>query len=425
MGRVLTMAALIIAGEAVFGLPFHITRYFRPSFLEVFGYSQTQVGIAQSIYGVTAMISYPIGGLLADRFPVRWLLAFSLLITGLSGFYLSASPSFVGLQALYAFWGFSTILFFWAALIKATRAWGGHTHQGLAFGILDGGRGLFAWLLGRVALVLFATAVGAGVVSAAQKTAAVQTVVATYTYACFIAAVCVLVLLPRSGDASAPDHRRRVSRQQVWSVLRMKEVWLQAMIIVCAYSMFKAIDYYSQYAKDIWGWSDVDAGRLSVAATLARPVAAIGCGLLADRISSSLALVGCFLLSAVSFVAMVMAPPAPAAAWMLTLSVLTGCLGVFAMRGVYFALLEESSIPPAVTGAAVGVISFIGFTPEIYMPLIGGSLIDHWDGGRTGYVALYCLLASIGVVGVVAAGLLYRINRRNHRRPDEPADAAT
>ena len=46
-------------------------------------------------------------------------------------------------------------------------------------------------------------------------------------------------------------------------------------------------------------------------------------------------------------------------------------LAVFAMRGIYFALLEEGGVPVAVTGTAAGIVSAVGFTPDIFMPLLG------------------------------------------------------
>ena len=45
------MIALIIAGEAIFSLPFHVTRFFRPTFLEVFEFSNMQFGRAPDPYG--------------------------------------------------------------------------------------------------------------------------------------------------------------------------------------------------------------------------------------------------------------------------------------------------------------------------------------------------------------------------------------
>ena len=68
------MIGLIVAGETVFALPFHVARFFRPIVLDVFDITATQLGAAQGIYGVVAMIAYFPGGALADRFSARRLL---------------------------------------------------------------------------------------------------------------------------------------------------------------------------------------------------------------------------------------------------------------------------------------------------------------------------------------------------------------
>ena len=83
--RFAVIVCLIIAGEAIFSLPFHIARYFRPSFLEVFALSNTQLGDIFAVYGVTAMLAYFPGGMIADRVSVRNLLVASLLATALGG----------------------------------------------------------------------------------------------------------------------------------------------------------------------------------------------------------------------------------------------------------------------------------------------------------------------------------------------------
>ena len=56
-------------------------------------------------------------------------------------------------------------------------------------------------------------------------------------------------------------------------------------------------------------------------------------------------------------------------------NMVVSCAAFFALRGIYFALLEESGTPRELTGTAVGVICFVGFTPEIFMPLVTGWLI--------------------------------------------------
>ncbi|MBW2715694.1 MAG: MFS transporter, partial [Deltaproteobacteria bacterium] len=146
---------LIFVGEVMFSLPFHIPRYFRATVLDVFGLSNAQLGDVFAVYGITAASAYFLGGPLADRFPARKLIATSLLATGAGGLYLSTIPGPFALAILYGYWGLTTILLFWAALIRATREWGSTSSQGRAFGFLDGGRGLVSACLASLAVIVF------------------------------------------------------------------------------------------------------------------------------------------------------------------------------------------------------------------------------------------------------------------------------
>ncbi len=447
--RYLTLLSLVLAGEAIFGLPFHVPRYFRPTFVEVFEVTQTQLGAMGSLYGIVAMFSYFLGGGLADRFSPRGLLAGSLIMTGCSGFYLATIPSSYHLFGLYAFWGMATILPFWSALIRATREWGGYHHQGRAFGLLDGGRGLLAAILAVLALFLFAQMLPSASEDASlpEKTAALQSTILVYTITCFIAAAMIWFCVPstpqpqrnaprqtddsnvmpkltessRTSGATEVSHSAAVGSTAIVEgqstaghlgvVLRMPEIWLQAVVIIGAYCAFKGIDYFSQYARDIWGWSPVDSAGLSAYSSWMRPLAAVAAGFCADLWTSSSTVIAAFVLTAAAAVSLLWITPAESTIWLLWATILIGSLGIFALRGIYFALLQESRVPMYVTGTAVGVVSFIGYTPEIFMPLLGGMLIDHWNGEITGYHVLFCVLLGASVMGVAATIALRRLIR--------------
>ena len=409
--RVVTMFSLIIAGEAIFTLPFHIARYFRPTFVDVFGFSQTQLGVLGSTYGVVATFAYIFGGPLADRFPARKLLAFALLVTGSTGFYLLTIPRFPMMLGLFAFWGASTILPFWASLIRATREWGGHDEQGEAFGVLDGGRGLVAASMATLALFFFSRLLPAvGEATLEQKTAALRSTMYVYTTVCFVAATFVWLFVPEPAQQETRERVAARKQGHILHVLRMPVVWLQALIIIGAYCVYKGGDFYSQFARDVWGQSDVHAARISALSVWVRPVAAVGAGLIADRISSSRVIIGCFALTAVTYISFILTPPTESMIWLLWGNVLATCTGMFALRGIYYALLEESSIPRQMTGTAVGVIAFIGYTPEIFMPLLGGALIDHWSGGMTGYQVLFAFLCLVSAMSILATLILRKLN---------------
>jgi len=82
-------------------------------------------------------------------------------------------------------------------------------------------------------------------------------------------------------------------------------------------------------------------------------------------------------------------------------------LAIFAIRGIYYALLEEGGIPLAVTGTATGIVSVVGYTPDIFMPLLGGALLDRYPGAP-GYRFLFLFVAVLCVLGLLAALLIMR-----------------
>ncbi|MEQ8278877.1 MAG: MFS transporter [Deltaproteobacteria bacterium] len=399
------MLALIVAGEAIFGLPFHLIRFFRPTVLAVFGFSNVDIGELFAAYGVVAMISYFPGGPLADRFSARRLMTASLLLTGLSGFFFATLPALGPLTVLYGFFGATTILLFWAAMIRATRELGGTDNQGVAFGILDGGRGLFAAGLASIALVPFSLALGDDPTQAdpAAREAAMRNVIYLYTASTLAAAALVWFFVPESkADADTPAFRPA----QVLTVLKMPSIWLQAGLLVCAYVAYKGIDYYSLYAVDGYGLNEVEGARVSVIGSWTRPIAAVAAGFFADRTRPTTAAALCFAVLFGGHLSFAFVPPSSGTA-ILWANVVVTCAVAFGLRGVYFAIMEEVKIPHLVTGTAVGIISVVGFTPDIFVAPVAGALIDGTPG-VAGFQQFFVLLAAFSFVGLACAVLIRR-----------------
>jgi nitrate/nitrite transporter NarK len=409
----LGLLCIILAGEAVFSLPFHIPRFFRPSVLEAFGISNTALGDAFAVYGLTAMLSYVPGGWLADRYPARRLIVVGLLATALGGLYLASFPGPSGLRWLYGWWGVTTILLFWAAMIRATREWGGAQRQGRAFGLLEGGRGALAALLASLAVAVLAAALGGAAPEHADRVAAVREVIFFYTaLTAGIALLCALGL-PR-GHPVAGAGPQPASGLADRSTGRL---WLQALVVVCAYCGYKALDYYTLYLVKGFGLDEVDAAGHMAAAAWLRPLAAVLAGLLADRFRPSLALCGLFALGAACALALGTVTPSAALRGLLLGEVLLSVAAVYALRGVYFALLEETAVPHARTGFAVGLVSVIGFTPDVFFAPIAGRLLDA-EPGLPGLQHLFLLLAGIALAGLATSAWLAR---RTVRASEETA----
>jgi len=401
LGRVTFLACLIIAGEAVFSLPFHVARFFRPTVLQAFELTNTELGAVQGMYGVVAMLAYFPGGLLADRISARRLLTGSLLCTSLGGLYLAGFPSGRCLGWLFAYWGLTTILLFWGALIRATREWGGVDKQGRAYGLLDGGRGLFAAVIAAGAVFVFQALLPEDptTATAEERIEALRSVILVYTATTAGAGLLCWLLVP--GGQPQHSNRPRVFGN-IGKVVRLPTVWLQALIIVCAYVGYKGIDNYSLFAVQAYGMNEVEGAKVTALSAWVRPAAAIGAGLLGDRISSSRVSALCFAVMVASYLWFGLTEPVPSMSWVLYANVLISCVAVFGLRGVYFALFQEGSVPLETTGTAVGLVSVIGYTPDVFVALAGGWLLDR-SPGVAGHQHFFLFLSAFAVIGLLAS----------------------
>ncbi len=421
MKRGVVLLALIAAGEAVFFLPFVLARVFRPTLLDVFGITNLELGTAFSLYGVVAMAAYFAGGPLADRFSARRLMALALLATGLGGVVLAGFPTPRTMNLLWAFWGMTTILLFWAAMIRATREWGGQSRQGRAYGLLDGGRGLLAALVATASVAVFAALLPRDVSTATpeEMATAFRGVIWVFTGITLGIAALVWILVPDStpaGEAGDPENPRnpenppKLSFSGVRAACRMPAVWLQAVIVVCAYTGYKATDDFSLLSRDALGFDDVQASGIGTLAFWIRAAAAIAAGYLGDRIDASRVILwgfailigGCLLIASGVLV--------PGPAWMLIATIVTASVGIYALRGVYFALLAEGAVPLAYTGSAAGVVSVLGFTPDVFMGPLMGVLLDS-SPGLPGHQHVFAAVAGFGAVGLLAALAFRRVTR--------------
>ena len=406
MSRYLYIVILIFAGEMVFGLPFSTARFFRPTMLDVFGFTNTQLGDLFAVYGITAMLCYFPGGAIADHFSARTLLATSLIATALGGVYMATIPGPREMGILYGFWGITTIFLFWGALIRATREWGGKSEQGMAFGILEGGRGIAAALVASLMVVVLAFYMpeDARLATDEQRRVGFQMVVLGYSGVTFLAGVLAWLFIPAPRDEAVA---RLNPLPNMAVVLGRPIIWMQAAVVVCAYCTYKAVDYYSLYLVEVLGMDEVEGARLMSWAAYIRPFAALFAGWVADRFDATRSIAVFFFILAIVYAALSVLMPESIGHGAIYMNLGVSLFAVFALRGIYFALLQETRTPKHITGAAVGLISVVGYTPEIFFAPIAGRILDATPG-IGGFSNLFMLLVAISAVGVVIALLLLR-----------------
>ena len=396
---------MILSGELVFILPYFLSRVFRPTFLEVFDLSNVELGSLFSVYGTVALFSYLFGGALADRFLPGKLIAISLLSTALGGLLLATYPSYLMLQVLYGYWGFTTVFLFWGAMIKGTRIWGGSKNQGQAFGFLDGGRGLVAAFMGSLGVFIYALFLDADVQTASilERQDAFRYVILFASFMVGLVGVFVYFNLKIKPSEQNPNIKTAHSFKNIVAVLKLESVWLLMIIILCAYFGYKVTDIYSLYASEVMNYDEIEAANVGSLQLYLRPIACVLFGFLADKSRSILWIIVGFVIMLIGSVlfASGMIQSHLSALFFLSLTVLA--VGTYAIRALYFAVLQEGQVSLALTGTAVGVISLTGYTPDIFSGPLMGYYLDRFPGllGHQ-YVFIY-------LVGFSALGLLCSI----------------
>lgn len=403
------LVLLILAGEAVFILPFVLPRIFRPTVLDLFELDNTQLGLCFSVYGIVAMISYLFGGPLADKYPPRKLIAVALWMTAAGGFFFATYPRLRLLQLLYGFWGFTTIFLFWAPMIKATRVWGGKVSQGRAFGFLDGGRGLTGALFGLLGVFVFSLFVSEEDVNTlGERRMAFQYVL--YGFCLIIFGIGALVWrFMKSGLDEREIQVQKITRKEIGVVLKIPSVWLLMIIILCAYVGYKITDIVSQYANEVMLYNEVKSAQVGTLFQFLRPTTGILVGLIVDRFRITLWLIcsfGACILGGILFGSGIIGPSTTALFFM---SVVILATGVYAARSLYFGVMQKGKIPLLLTGTAVGLISIVGYTPDIFAGPAYGMLLDAHPGEETGHQNVFWMLSAFSVVGAAAAMVYHKL----------------
>jgi len=423
MRRFFLMLALVVAGELVFGLPFNVPRFFRPTMLEAFGMSNTQLGDMFAAYGFAATVAYFPGGALADHFSARLLMTVSLFATTIGGLYMATFPGPVQMVFLYGYWGVTTVFLFWGALIKATRDWGGDKAQGTAFGILEGGRGLVAASVAWFAVIVLASFMpeNANLATPAEREAGFRSIILIYSLLTFLAGLLVWFAVPLDKRASEVVFN---PIKEMAIVMRRPIIWAQAGIIVCAYCCYKGLDNYSLYAVQVLRMDEVEGARLAATGAWLRPVAAVLAGLIADRFNAARSISLVFVVLCICYGTWSMANPSGYGMAVIYVNFFTTFAAVYALRGIYFALLEENRTPKFITGAAVGMVSLVGYTPDIFFGPITGRILDA-NPGLVGHQHYFMFLASIAAAGFLVVVWLIWLRRHGGEKLWQKITAGT
>ncbi len=375
--------------------------------LEAWGITNTDIGTAFSAYGFSAMISYILGGSFADRYQPRILMAISLATTALAGLSLIFAPSKTTLIVTYFFFGISTIFLMWGALIKVTHQSGGDDKRATAMGILDSGRGAAA----AVVSSLLVFVIGILFTEKELETQSIEAVKIIYAITIGII-LSTSFFIWRALKNFKPQGENKIeswSKEKAKILLTDSKIWLLGIIVLSAYCGYKNIDIYSVYLTDVLSYSKEDSAEYTSIILWLRPIATLIAGIFTDwfhhRKKQGRFTVLTFLLFLCTTFQYLFAFQVTSTETLILVIILLSATFAYALRSVYFSILGDLNIKNHLVGTAVGIVSFVGYLPDMFHGFLTGRLIDS-NPGVLGFQYSFGVTASFLLIGTIASYFL-------------------
>lgn len=412
----IVVAILATAAGIIFELPYMRYTFYDPLRAGL-GLSHEQFGELMSFYGTLAFIFYLPGGWLADRISHKYLLAFSMVGTGLGGFYLSTWPSFGGAKLLFAFWGITSIFTFWATLLKATSMLGDKSEQGKLFALTEGGRGIITSVA-----ALTATAMIARLGSSPEQ---FVTVLYMYSGLCVATGVACLIFVPHNKiPASERENGMNVIKDMI-EVAKMPITWMLAVCIFAIYTVYTTSSYFTPFMTEVFG---VSAATAALVATfknhLFRPISGVVGTFLTAKTGSSIPSMKISVVFLAILIGITLVLPV-SAAFVFAISIVIALIGLmtFVLRGLYFAPVGEVGTPKRLLGAAMGLISTIAFTSDMFNFKIVGRILDN-NPGIGGYKMVFTYILVLLAISFVSLIFLKKASDKAIESNDDSEKSA-
>lgn len=410
LGRYLQFALIILAAGSIYPL-IYLKAQYQETILAVFNLTTPQLNSIYSILGLVFVVGYFPSGILSDKFSAKNLLSLSLFGTAIGGFWFAQVPSYNSIVVIFALWGFFSVFTFWSSHMKVVKMLSKSNEDGRFFGILDGGRGLVEAILASIALAIFSGILGSSLELADKKEALVPVI---YMYSAVLLITSILIFFFVQDDKKMVKEGNKDKQEagfkfsDLGKVFKNKYVYLQGLIVFAGYTVFWTNYYFGGHLETNVGITPVTVGTIMVAVLWMRPIGGVVGGFLADKIGKSITIASALVGAGICLLLLAVLPKTLPVAFFGGLIVISG-LFLYVIRGTYWSLLGQSKIDAAIMGTAIGVISFIGYLPDIILPKMN-TLLWNSFGNEGGYKAYFIVSMVIGLAGAVVAMIFKRMH---------------
>lgn len=385
--RYIIFMVLTMATGVVYKLPY-IQDVFYVPIQQNLNLTHTQIGNILSIAGFFSVFGFLGSIYFIDKISKKILIPCGLIGVGITGIYLSTFPGYYALILIWISFALFSDMFYWPVLVKSVKALGNKNEQGRIFGFFEAGRGLFDTIVVFVALCLF-SALGS-----------LKYVILFYSITAIIMGIVAFIALEK-------DEPIKVKKESNLTVnleaLKSKEVWLVAGNIFCAYAIYCGLTYTMPFLQNTYNISVVIIGIYGMInqygiKMLAGPFA----GYLADKKFKSPSKYFRFSFTAIIIIMIFMINLSQKGS-----SVNIGFIFVIifatlanSMKALLFAPMQEVGIDEKISGAAISLASFIGYSPLVFCYSLYGSILDRFEG-VLGYKILFSIIIVFALIGLL------------------------
>jgi len=268
--------------------------------------------------------------------------------------------------------------------------------------------------MASIGLAVFASVLGGSDALADKKSAMVSVI---YLYSAIVLAAAVLILIfvdsdkkliALSGNTGERAESEKFHLRDIGVLLKNKYVYLMGGIIFMGYAVFWTVYYIGGFLQTNKMMDAVTVASITVIILWMRPVGGFLGGIFADKIgkpkTNGIALAGAALF-------LVAAALLPLTGMGISAAVVVLGIFLYAIRGTYWSFLGMSKIPTAMMGTAIGLISFIGYLPDIILPQMNTFLWNTF-GDQGGYVAYFVVSAVFGALGIAIIAIYANLSQK-------------
>lgn len=376
---------LTMATGIVYKLPY-IQDVFYVPIQKSFNLTHTQLGNILSISGFFSTFGFLGSIYFIDKISKKILIPSALIGVGITGIYLSTLPGYYALILIWIFFALFSDMLYWPILVKTVKSLGNDKEQGRLFGLFEAGRGLFDTIVVLIALTIF------------SLFGSIKYVILFYSISSILMGIVSFFILENDEPIKAES-----KFSFPIEVLKSREVWLISGNIFCAYAIYCGLTYMMPFLQNTYGVSIMIIGIYGMInqygiKMLAGPLG----GYIADKKfkSTSKYFRFCFISMIIICLVMIILADKSFGITIGFIFVVIFSMLVNSMKALLFAPMEEVGISKEISGSAISLASFIGYSPLVFCYSLYGNILDRFTG-LIGYRIIFTLIIGFGLLGLI------------------------